>query len=59
MGTFAESANVDYRLSFAEQGKQTFAYRFSLQQTNGSLPFSFAANKRELPFSVYPISVYI
>ncbi len=24
MGTFAETANVDYRLPFADQGKQTF-----------------------------------
>jgi hypothetical protein len=36
MGTFAETANVDYRLSFADQGKQTFVLRFRLQQTNGS-----------------------
>jgi hypothetical protein len=30
MGTFAETANVDYRLSFADQGKQTSVVR--LQQ---------------------------
>ncbi len=28
MGTFAESAKVDYRLSFAGQGKQTSVFRF-------------------------------
>jgi hypothetical protein len=28
MGTFAETANVDYRLSFADQGKQTSFFRF-------------------------------
>jgi hypothetical protein len=37
MGMFAETANVDYRLSFADQGKQTFV--FCLQQTNGSFCF--------------------
>jgi hypothetical protein len=42
MGTFAEIAIVDYRLSFADQGKQTSIFRFRLQQTNRSLPFSFA-----------------
>jgi hypothetical protein len=40
MGTFADTANVDHRLSFAEQGKQTSVFR--LQKTNGSLPFPFS-----------------
>jgi hypothetical protein len=53
MGTFAETAIVDYRLSFADQGKQTSVFRFAasnkrkyavsvfrLQETNGSVPFS-------------------
>ncbi len=52
MVTFAEIAIVDYRLSFADQGKQTFVFRFLMQQTNGSLSFSFAENKWKLPFSV-------
>jgi hypothetical protein len=39
MGTFAKTAIVSHRLSFADQGKQTSAFRLSLQQTNGSLPF--------------------
>jgi hypothetical protein len=33
-GTFAETAIVDYHLSFADQGKQTFIFGFHLQQTN-------------------------
>ncbi len=37
METFPETANVDYRLSFADQGKQTFVLR--LRQTNGSCRF--------------------
>jgi hypothetical protein len=46
MGTFAETAIVDYRLLFADQGKQTSIFRLRLQQTNRSLPFLFlfAAN---------------
>ncbi len=28
MGTFAEAANVDYRVSFADQGKQTYVFYF-------------------------------
>jgi hypothetical protein len=45
---FAETAIVEYRLSFAEQGKPTSVFRFRLQQTNGSCHFcfSFAECKR-------------
>jgi hypothetical protein len=28
MGTFAETAILEYRLSFADQGKQTLVFRF-------------------------------
>jgi hypothetical protein len=42
MGTFVETAIVDYHLSFADQGKQTSVFRFRWQQTNGSLPFPFS-----------------
>jgi hypothetical protein len=38
MGTFAETANVDYRLSFDDQGNKL---PFPLQQINGSLTFPF------------------
>ncbi len=31
MGTFAETAIVDYRLLFADQGKQTSVFRFRLR----------------------------
>jgi hypothetical protein len=41
MGTFAEPAIIDYRLTFADQGKQTSIFRFRLQQINESLPFQF------------------
>jgi hypothetical protein len=41
MGMFAKRANVDYRLFFANQGKQTSVFR--LQKTNGSLPYPFSA----------------
>ncbi len=36
LSTFAEIAH--YRLSFSDQEKQTFVFRFRLRQTNGSLP---------------------
>jgi hypothetical protein len=54
MGTFADTAIFDYLLSFADQGKQTSAFRFRLQHTDGSLPFMFSVckNKRKSPFSV-------
>jgi hypothetical protein len=35
MGMFAETAIIDYRFSFADQGKQTAIFR--LKKTNGSL----------------------
>jgi hypothetical protein len=41
MGTFAETANSDYRLSFADQRKQTSVFLFL-----------FAENKRKLAISV-------
>jgi hypothetical protein len=60
MGTLAQTAIVDYRLSFADQEKQTSLICFSLQQTNRKKlfcrsHFPFAANKQKLPFSVSPI----
>jgi hypothetical protein len=50
MGTSAETAIVDYRLSLADQGEQFSVFCSCLQQTNGSLPFCspFAANKRKV-----------
>jgi hypothetical protein len=42
MGTFAETAIVDYRLSFVYQGKQMSVF-----------PFSFASDKRKFAVSVF------
>ncbi len=42
MGTFAETAIVDYRLLFADQEKQTSVFRFKMQQ-----------NKRKFAISVF------
>jgi hypothetical protein len=54
MGTFAETAIVDYRSSFANEGKQTSVFYFRLQQQTEvcqcCLPLG--ANKWKLPFSV-------
>jgi hypothetical protein len=45
---------LKHQSSFADQGTRTSIFLFSVQQTNGSLPFSFplAANKWKLPFSI-------
>jgi hypothetical protein len=53
MGTFTETAVVDYRLMFADQGKQTSVFRFRSndQMEACRFPFLFAANKLKLPFS--------
>jgi hypothetical protein len=53
MGTFAETANVVYRLSFADQGKQTYVFRFSLQQTYES--YIQYIRKMELYIYIYSI----
>jgi hypothetical protein len=42
MGTSAETAIV----LFADQGKQTSFFRFSFQQTSGSLPFPFSVRSK-------------
>ncbi len=55
MDTFAETAVVIYRLSFAEQWKRTSVFRFCLQQTNAEVycfRCLFEVNKRKLPFSI-------
>jgi hypothetical protein len=54
MGTFAETAIIDYRLSFADLGKQTSVFRFCLQQTKGSWPFHLPLG----PSSIY-LCIYI
>ncbi len=46
MGTFAETAIVDYVLSFTNQEEQMSIFRFRLQQTNGSLPFPLCVCKK-------------
>jgi hypothetical protein len=60
MGTFAETAIVDYHLPFADQEKQTSVFSFHLQPTNWSLPCPFAVWRKQtevpviglIPFSV-------
>jgi hypothetical protein len=52
MGTFAETAIIDYCLSFADQGKQTSIFWFRLQQTNGSFPFPFPVCSKQTEVAV-------
>jgi hypothetical protein len=54
MGTFAETAIVNFRLSFADQGKQTSVFCFRLQQTSGTnLPFSFSVFSKQTKVAVF------
>jgi hypothetical protein len=53
MGMFAETAIIDYRLSFAYQGKQTSVFNFRLLQTNGSLPFPFLICSEQTEIAVF------
>jgi hypothetical protein len=57
MGTFAETAIVDYRLLFADQEKQTSVFRFRMQQNKWKFAILFfvCKNKRKLLFSVSSI----
>jgi hypothetical protein len=54
MGIFAETAIVDYHLSIADdQGKQTSAFCFHLQQTNRSLPFPLSICRKQTKVAVF------
>jgi hypothetical protein len=57
MGTFAETANYHYRLSFADQGKQTSV--FHLQKTNRSVPLLFSVCSKQIGVAVFGIYIYI
>jgi hypothetical protein len=51
MGLSADKSNIDYRLSFANQGKQTSL--FHLQKTNGSLMFLFWVCRKQTEVVVF------
>jgi hypothetical protein len=56
MGTFAETAIIDYRLSFADLGNQTSVFRFHLEKANESLqllPFSIFSKQTEAAVFCY------
>jgi hypothetical protein len=53
MGTFAETAIIDYRLLLAEQRKQTSVFLFRLQHTNGSLQFPFSVCSKQTEVVVF------
>jgi hypothetical protein len=50
MGTFAEKAIVDYRLSIANQGNQT-SVLFAV--TSGSLPSPFSVRSKQMKIAVF------
>jgi hypothetical protein len=47
MGTFAETAIIDYHKSCADKGKQTTVFLLRFQQTNRSLPFSLSVCSKQ------------
>jgi hypothetical protein len=51
MGTFAETANGDYRSLFTRQGKITSVFR--LQKTNGSLPLLFSVCSKQMEVAFF------
>jgi hypothetical protein len=53
MGTFAETAIVDYHLSFTNQGKQTPIFHFALQQTSRSLSFPFTVCNKQTEVAIF------
>jgi hypothetical protein len=53
MGTFAETAIVNYRLLFADKRKQNSVFHFRLQQTNGSLSFLFSVSSEQKQIAVF------
>ncbi len=62
MGTFAEKANADYHLSFADQGKPTSVFCFPLEKNKWKFDvtvFHCAANKQKLPFQLVSFFLYI
>ncbi len=50
---FAETVIVDFRLTFAEQGKQTSVFLFHLRQINGSLLFPFSICSKQTEVAVF------
>ncbi len=56
MGKFAETANADYHLLFADQGKQTSVSVCSKETEVCCFRFPFATNKQKFAF---PFSIYI
>jgi hypothetical protein len=52
MGTFAETAIIDYCLLFADQEKQTSVFHFCLQLTNRSLSVLFYVSRKQTEVAV-------
>jgi hypothetical protein len=50
---FAETAIIDYRLSFADEGKTISLFRVRLQQTNRSFPFPSSVCRKQMEVAVF------
>ncbi len=53
MGTFAETAIIDYHLLFADQGKPISVFHFRLQQTNGSLLLHISVCSKQVKIAFF------
>jgi hypothetical protein len=50
MGTFADTANVNYRLSLPMKDNKVPFFIFLLRETNRRLPFLFSVNVGDIIF---------
>jgi hypothetical protein len=57
MGTFAETVDYRYYLSFADQGKQTSVFQFRLHETNRSLPFPFSVRSKQAEVAIFRLQM--
>jgi hypothetical protein len=53
MGTFADTANVNYRLSLPMKDNKVPFFIFLLRETNGRLPFLFSVYSKETEVAVF------
>ncbi len=56
-GRFAETAIVNYRLSFADLEEQTSVFRFRLKQTIGSLLFLFSICRKQTKVVIFRLQI--
>jgi hypothetical protein len=53
MGTFAGTANVDYRLLFADQGKLTYVFCFPFAENKGKFAASVFRFRKQTEVAIF------